>query len=97
MADQQSVERPAVRFVRRTSAYKKLSEFLSSSVSEFLFYVLDYQDPVAVVKLDQCALNVKDIGTAANNAMDAAWNFPAKFESFREARLTPTVEEMFWS
>ena len=64
MADQRSVEMLAFNFASRTFAYKRLAQGLSRSVSAFSSFIGEYLDPV--VKTDQCAQNVDDIGIAAN-------------------------------
>ena len=66
MADQFSVEMLAFNFASRTFAYKRLAQGLSRSVSVFSSFMREYLDPV--VKADQCAQYVDDIGIAANNA-----------------------------
>ena len=43
----------------------------------------EYLDPV--VKTDQCAQYVEDIGIAANNATDLTWNIRAVFKCIRQA------------
>ena len=52
-ADQRSVEMLAFNFASRTSAYKRLAQGLSRSVSAFSSFMREYLDPV--VKADQCA------------------------------------------
>ena len=66
MADQRLVEMFAFNFASRTFAYRGLAQGLSESVSAFSSFMRDYLDPV--VRADQCAQYVDDIGTAANNA-----------------------------
>ena len=51
----------------------------------------EYLDPV--VKVDQCAQNVDDIGIAANNATDFTWNIRAVFKCIRQAGLKLTIEK----
>ena len=51
MADQRSVEMLAFIFASRTSAYKRLAQGLSRSLSAFSIFMRDYLDPV--VKADQ--------------------------------------------
>ena len=51
----------------------------------------EYLDPV--VKGDQCAQDVGDIGIAANNATDLTWNIRAVFQCFCNAGLKLTIEE----
>ena len=67
MADQRSVEMLAFNFARRTFAYKRLAQGLKRSVSASSSFMRECLDPV--VKADQCAQYVDDIGIAANNAM----------------------------
>ena len=51
----------------------------------------EYLDPV--VKADQCAQYVDDIGIAANNATDLTRNFRAVFKCIRNAGLKLTIEK----
>ena len=51
----------------------------------------EYLDPV--VKADQCAQYVDDIGIAANNATDLTRNIRAVFKSIRQAGLKLTIEK----
>ena len=51
----------------------------------------EYLEPV--VKADQCAQYVDDIGIAANNATDLTRNIRAVFKCIRQARLKLTVEK----
>ena len=66
--DQRSSEIVAFNFPSRTFAYKRLAQGLSRSVSAFSSSMREYLD--TVVKADQCAQYVDDIGIAANNATD---------------------------
>ena len=91
MADQRSVEMLAFSFASRTSAYKRLAQGLSRSVSAFSSFLREYLDPV--VKADQCAQYVDDIGIAANNATDFTRNFRAAFKCIRQTRLKLTIEK----
>ena len=90
MADQRSVEMLAFNFAR-TFAYKRLTQGLSRSVSAFSSFMREYLDPV--VKADQCAQHVDDIGIAANNATDLTRNIPAVFKCVRQAGLKLTIEK----
>ena len=60
MADQRSVEMPAFNSATRTFAYKRRAQGLSRSVSAFSSFMREYLDPI--VKADQCAQYVDDIG-----------------------------------
>ena len=91
MADQRSVEMLAFNFASRNFAYKRLAQGLSRSVSAFSSFMREYLDPV--VKADQCAQYVDDIGTAANNATDLTRNIRAVFKCIRQAWLKLTIEK----
>ena len=89
MADQGSVEMLAFNFASRTFAYKRLAQRLSRSVSAFSSFLREYLDPV--VKADQCAQHVDDIGIAANNATDLTQNIRAVLKCIRQAGLKLTI------
>ena len=89
MADQRSVEMLAFNFSSRTFAYKRLAHGLSRSVYAFSSFMREYLDPV--VKADQCAQDVDDIGIAANNATDLTRNIRAVFKCIRQAELKLTI------
>ena len=91
MADQRSVEMLAFNFASRTFAYKRLAQGLSRSVSAFSSFMREYLDPV--VKADQCAQYVDDIGIAANNATDLTRKIRALFKCIRQAGLKLTIEK----
>ena len=63
MADQQSIGLLAFNFASRTFAYRRWAQGLSRSLSAFSSFKREYLDPV--VKADQCAQYVDDIGIAA--------------------------------
>ena len=94
MADQQSVEMLAFNFASRTFAYKRLAQGLSRSVSASSIFMREYLDPV--VKADQCAQYVDDIGIAANNATDHTRNIRAVFKCIRQAGLKLTIENCYF-
>ena len=91
MADQRSVEMLAFNFARRTFAYERLAQGLSRSVSAFSSFMREYLDPV--VKADQCAQYVDDIGIAANIATDHTQNTREVFKCIRPAGLKLTIEK----
>ena len=91
MADQRSVEMLAFNFGSRTFPYKRLAQGLSRSVSAFSSLMREYLDPV--VKADQCAQYVDDIGIAVNNATDLARNIRAVFKCIRQTGLKLTIEK----
>ena len=63
MADQRSLEMLAFNFASRTFAYRRPAQSLSRSVFAFSSFMREYLDPV--VKADQGAQYVSDIGVAA--------------------------------
>ena len=91
MADQRSVEKLAFNFASRTFAYRRLAQCLSRYVSAFSSFMREYLDPV--VKADQCAQYVDDIGIADNNATDLTRNIRAVFTCNRNAGLKLTMEK----
>ena len=66
MADQRSIEMLAFNFASRTFAYRRLAQGLSRALSAFSSLMREYLDKV--IKADQCAQYVDDIGIAANDA-----------------------------
>ena len=90
MADRRSVEMLAFNFASRIFAYRRLAQGLSRSVSAFSGFVRECLDPV--VKADQCAQYVDDIGVAANNATDYTRNIRAVFKCISQAGLKLTNE-----
>ena len=68
----------------------KLAQALSRSVSAFSSFLREYLDPV--VKADQCAQYVDDIGIAANNATDLTGNIREVSQCIRNAGLKLTIE-----
>ena len=91
MADQRSVEMLAFNFASRTFAYRRLAQGLSGSVSASPSFMREYLDPV--VKADQCAQYVDDIGIAANNATDLTQNIRAVLKCICNAGLKLTIEK----
>ena len=94
MADQRSVEMLAFNFASRTFAYKSLAQGLSRSVFSFSSFMRENLDPV--VKADQCAQYVDDIGIAANNTTDLTRNIRAVFKYIRQAGLKLTIEKCYF-
>ena len=91
MAYQRSVEMLAFNFASRTFAYKRLGQGLSRSVSPSSSFMREYLDPV--VKADQCAQYVHDIGIAANKDTDLTRYIRAVFKCIRQAGLKLTNEK----
>ena len=91
MADQRSVELLAVNFASRTFAYRRLAQGLSRALSVFSSFMPGYLD--SVIKVDQCAQYVDDIGIAANTTEQLIKNIRAVFKCIREAGLKITIEK----
>ena len=85
MTDQQSIELLAFNFASRTFAYRRLAQGLSRSLSAFSSFKREYLDPV--IKADQCAQYVDDIGVAANTPEQLIKNLRAVFQCLRKAGL----------
>ena len=89
MADQQSIEHLAFNIASRTFAYRRLAQGLSLSLSAFSSSIREYLDPV--IKADQCAQYVDDIGLAANTPEQLIKNLQAVFQCLRNAGLKLSV------
>ena len=85
MADQQSIELLAFNFASRIFAYRRLAQGLSRSLSAFSSFIREYLYPV--IKADQCAQYVDDIGIAANTPEQLIKNLRAVFQCLRKAGL----------
>ena len=85
------MEMLAFNFVSRSFAYKRLAQGLSRPVSAFSSFMREYLDPV--VKAEQYAQYVDDIGIAANNDTDLTRNIRAVFKCIRQAGLKLTIEK----
>ena len=85
MADQQSIELLAFNFASRTFAYRRLAQRPKRSLSAFSSFIREYLDPV--MKADQCAQYVDDIGIAANTPEQLIKNLQAVFQCLRKAGL----------
>ena len=85
MADYQSIQMLAFNFASRTFAYRQLAQGLSRSLSAFSSFIRDYLH--TLIKADQCAQNVDDIGIAANTVTRLCINVQAGFECIRNAGL----------
>ena len=91
MADQRSIEMLAFNFASRTFAYRRLAQGLSRALSAFSSFMREYLDKV--IKADQCAQYVDDIGIAANSATQLINNLRATFECIRTAGLKLTMHK----
>ena len=85
MVDQQPIEFLAFNFASRTFAYRRLAQGLSRSLSAFSSFIREYLDPV--IKADQCAQYVDDIGIAANTPEKLIKNLRAVFQCLRKDGL----------
>ena len=91
MADQRSIEMLAFNFASRTFAYRRLAQGPSRALSAVSSFMREYLD--RVIKTDQCAQYVDDIGIAANDANHLIANLRATFECIREAGLKITMHK----
>ena len=91
MADQRSIEMLAFNFASRTFAYRRLAQGLSRALSAFSSFMREYIDNV--IKADQCAQYVDDIGIAANDADHLIANRRATFKCIQEAGLKLTMHK----
>ena len=91
MADQRSTEMLAFNFASRTFAYRRLAQGLSRALSAFSSFMREYLDKV--IKADQCAQYVDDIGIAANDADHLIANLRATFMCIQEAGLKFTMHK----
>ena len=85
MADQQPIELYAFNFSSRSFAYRRLAQGLNRSLSAFSSFRCEYFDPV--IKVDQCAQYVDDIGIAANTPRQLLKNLRAAFQCLRKEGL----------
>ena len=83
MADYQSIQMLAFNFASRTFAYRRLAQGLSRSLSAFSSFIREYLD--TLIKADQCAQYVEDIGIAANTVLQLCINIRAVLECIRNA------------
>ena len=91
MADQRSIEMLAFNFASRTFAYRRLAQGLSRALSAFSSFMREYLDKV--IKADQCAQYVDDIGIAVNNAEQLINNLRATFQCIQRAGLKLTMHK----
>ena len=91
MADQRSIEMLAFKFASRTFAYRRLAQCLSRSLSEFSSITRENLDKV--IKANQYAQFVDDIGITANDADRLIANLRATFKCIQEAGLKLTMHK----
>ena len=98
MADQRSIEMLAFNFASREFAYKRLAQGLSRALSAFSSFMREYLDKV--IKADQCAQYVDDIGIAANSVTQLIRNIRAVFPPrMHQTSRTQTIHRQMplWS
>ena len=91
MADQRSIEMLAFNFANRTFTYKRLAQELSRALSAFSSLMRKYLDKV--IKADQCAQHVDDIGIVANSFAYLMRNIRTAFECIRQSGAELTIEK----
>ena len=91
MSDQRSIEMFVFNFASCTFAYRRLAQGLSRALSAFSSFMREYLHKV--VKTDQCAQYVYDIGIAANDAEHLIANLRATFKCIQEAGLKLTMHK----
>ena len=91
LADQKSIEMLAFNFASRTFGYRKLAQGLSRALSAFSSFMREHLD--RVIKADQCAQNVDDIGVAGPDANQLIVNLGATFQCIREAGLKLSMQK----
>ena len=91
MADQRSIEMLAFNFASKTFAYKHLAQGLSRALSAFSSFMRENMDKV--IRADQCAQNVDDIGIAAKSVTQLIRNIRAVFECIRQAGLNLSIDK----
>ena len=85
MADRRSVETLAFNFASRTFAYQRLAQGLSIFLSAFSSLMHEHLD--LVIKEDECAQNVDDIGIATNSLDLLIINLLAVFKGIQDSSL----------
>ena len=91
MADQRSIEMLALNFASRTFAYRRLAQGLSRALSAFSIFMREYFGKV--IKADQRAQYVDDIGIIANDADHLIANLSATFKRIQEPGLKLTMHK----
>ena len=87
-ADQRSIAMLAIISASRTFASRRLAQGLSRALSAFSSFKREYLDKV--IKVDQCAQYVDNIGIAANDADHLIAKLRATFKCIQEAGLKLT-------
>ena len=91
MADPRSIEMLALNFACRTFACRRLAQGLSRALSAFSSFMREYLDKV--IKADQCAQYVDDIGITAKDADHLIANLSATFKRIQGPGLKLTMHK----
>ena len=89
IADQRPIEMLAFNRASRTFAYRRLAQGLSRALTTY--FMRKYLDKV--IKADQCAQYVDDIGIVANNADHLIANLRGTLKCIQEAGLKLTMHK----
>ena len=90
IADQPSEEKLKFNFVLLTFVYRRLAQGLSRSLSEFTSFMREHLDPV--IKADQYAQYVDDIGIAQKDTQHLVKSFK-KYSNWFKNEMLPVVAE----
>ena len=88
---QTAVEMMAFNFARRIFAYRRSAQGLSRALSAFSSFMREYLDKV--IKADQCAQYLDDIGILANEPEHLIANLRATFKCVQVAGLKLTMHK----
>ena len=91
MADQRSIKLLAFNFTSRTFAYRRLAQGLSRSLSAFFSFMREYLDKI--IKANQSAQYIDDIGRAAKTTEQSIFNLRETFKGIRTAGLKLTMHK----
>ena len=95
MGDQlSSVKLAAFNFPSKKFAYRSLTQRLSRTLWAFSSFMRESLD--RVIKADQCAQNVDDIGIAANDADHLIKNVKTTFECIRDPGIKITIYKCYF-
>ena len=91
MADQRAIEMLAVNVATKTFECNRRTQGLSRAHSPLSSFMREYLNKV--MKVDQCAQYVEDIGLAANDAEQLVKNLRATFKCIQNAGFKPTMHK----
>ena len=84
----------AFNLASRTFAYRKLAQGLSRALSAISSFMREYLDKV--IKADQCAQYIDDIGLAVNDAEQLINKLRAAFQCIQKAGLKLTMHKCYF-